>query len=71
MLDKWDIRLQCSRCGVRVRRCRDDCGIGDRPRATVTTECSNCTCNAGYPPGGVKTVHFIDYATPAEEKAYP
>jgi alkaline phosphatase len=64
----WDIRLQCTVCGTRVRRHRNDYNgaIGDKPKPTVTTTCSNCTCNAGYPPGDVKTVHFIDYATPAE-----
>ena len=64
----WDIRLQCTKCGFRVRRHRNDYNgaIGDAPKATVETECSNCTCNAGYPSGGMKTIHFIDYATRRE-----
>lgn len=65
----WDIRLQCTACGFRQRRNRDDHAgfLGDNPKATITVECSNCTCNAGYPSGGVRTVHFIDYAKPGEE----
>ena len=68
----WDIMLQCTACGFRVRRHRNDYNgaIGDAPKPTVTTTCSNCTCNAGYPPGDVKTVHFIDYATKAELAAH-
>jgi hypothetical protein len=59
----WDIRLQCTTCGFRVRRNRNDYPgfLGDQPKATITTECSNCTAEAGYPKGGVETLHFIDF----------
>ncbi len=58
----WDIRLQCTICGFRVRRHRKDYRgkIGDKPQATLITECSNCTAKAGYPKGDIKTLHFID-----------
>lgn len=65
----WDIRLQCTVCGFRVRRHRNDYNgalLGPHPTPTITTMCSNCTCNAGYPKGDVSTIHFVDYATKHE-----
>lgn len=64
----WDIMLQCTACGFRTRRHRNDYNgaIGDAPKPTVETTCSNCTANAGDFAPDVKTVHFIDYSTPAE-----
>lgn len=64
----WDIRLQCTVCGMRVRRHRKDYPgkLGDSPQATLETECSNCTCQAGYPAKEVRTLHFIDFATDDE-----
>jgi len=58
----WDIRLQCTLCGFRVRRHRNDYPgkLGKNPDATIEIECSNCTANADYPEGGIKTLHFID-----------
>lgn len=65
----WDIRLQCTVCGFRQRRCRNDHPgyLGDKPKATIEVKCSNCTANANYPEGGVKTLHFIDFASDKEE----
>lgn len=64
----WIYRLQCTVCGMRVRRHeRDYPGyLGDDPKVTVEIACSNCTCAAGYPDDEVKTLHFIDYATDEE-----
>jgi hypothetical protein len=66
--DGWDIRLQCTICGFRVRRHRNDYPgfLGPNPKATVTTECSNCSADTGYPKGGFQSLHFIDYATADE-----
>jgi hypothetical protein len=68
--DGWDIRLQCTVCGTRVRRHRNDyAGLsGDSPPATVMTGCSNCTCEAGHPREEVQTLHFVDFASPEELK---
>jgi len=56
----WDIRLQCTSCGFRVRRHRNDYPgfLGPEPKATLMTECSNCD--------GEKRLHFIDFAQPHE-----
>jgi hypothetical protein len=56
----WDIRLQCTTCGFRVRRHRNDYPgfLGPEPKATLTTECSNCD--------GEQKLHFIDFAQPHE-----
>lgn len=67
MKNDWDIRLQCTVCGSRQRRYRRDGNppYGQTPRATDTVVCSNCTANAGHK-DDVKTVHFIDFASPRE-----
>lgn len=65
----WHFRLQCTVCGFRVRRHKDDYrgALGDQPQATIEIPCSNCTANAGHPRDGeVVTTHFIDYARTAE-----
>jgi len=65
---QWDIRLQCTVCGERQRRCRADGTppFGHEPVATVFSVCHNCHANADYPDEEVKTLHFVDYATDDE-----
>ena len=63
--DYWRIRLQCTVCGQRCRRCRGDGNppFGYEPPDTVVTVCYNCSARAEMPEGGVCTVHFVDLAT--------
>ena len=64
----WDIRLQCTVCGWRVRRCRSDGNppFGHEPPATVMSVCGNCDANNDHPDPETETLHFIDYATDNE-----
>jgi len=59
-MNDWDIRLECTICGKRIRRCRSDGNppFGKEPPSTVVTEC--CECNA-------ETLHFVDYSTEKED----
>ncbi len=56
----WDIRLQCTVCGFRVRRNRNDYNgkLGQNPDSIIVVECSNCSANANNKE--IKTVHFVD-----------
>jgi hypothetical protein len=67
----WDIRIQCTVCGTRCRRHRNDHpgSIGATPKATLEGVCHVCTSAAGYPRDEVRTLHFIDYATDEELRA--
>ena len=58
----WDIRLQCTVCGFRVRRHRNDYNgrLQGTPVATIETECSNCDEEI--------RAHFVDYYDPLEEE---
>lgn len=61
----WDIRLQCTICGQRKRRCRSDGNppYGHEPPATTVTVCDQCSDGMET---DKKTLHFIDYTTAAE-----
>ena len=55
----WDIRLVCTMCGMRSRRCRNDYDgkLGDSPAPSIETECANCCTNLGI---DILTTHFVD-----------
>jgi len=63
-LKGWDVRLQCTVCGFRVRRHRKDYGglLNENKQTIFKTECSNCTANenAYNVKGGIQTIHFVD-----------
>lgn len=69
MRSEWDIRLQCTVCGQRKRRCRSDGNppFGHEPQATTMTVCDQCGADTDEE---VKTLHFVDYATDAELAKY-
>ena len=64
----WDIRLQCTKCGQRKRRCRNDGQppFGHEPPATVMEVCYQCSDGLSE---DVETLHFVDYITEQEEAA--
>jgi hypothetical protein len=66
LMADWDIRLQCTRCGQRKRRCRSDGNppYGREPPATTWEVCYQCSEDLGR--DEVCTLHFIDYATDRE-----
>lgn len=61
----WDIRLQCTICGQRKRRCRADGNppYGHSPQSTTTVVCDQCSAESTEE---IKTLHFVDYATENE-----
>ncbi len=63
-MNDWDIRLECTVCGQRKRRCRSDgCPpFGREPMPTVIETCYQCSHGVE----DVKTLHFVDYASEKE-----
>lgn len=66
--DYWSIRIQCTECGHRARRNRGegDPPFGYEPPPTVRDVCLSCSMSGGPPYLMVRTLHFVDFATPDE-----